>query len=264
LIEANLCHLVSVARATSAAPTYFKAQTIEQRIFGDGGFGCNNPSGEAYREVKDMHNGNGNAIRLLMSIGTGVKHRSKFFDDSSLQKFFKGMRAAFALATDTHEIHEYCLEQFENRPETYFRFNVDTAPQDVGDNIDTAPPDLGDIPLDRWKKGTVKKESTNMEMRRLTQIYLNQPRVREEMNSIAKVLVLNRRRRAETPRWKESMGHYWICHHRGCSQGQLPCRREELEQHLQVDHNFGPIEEQTPETRRQYEDYLESGRYEAT
>jgi patatin-like phospholipase/acyl hydrolase len=46
--------ITGVARATSAAPTYFKTMKIHGQGFQDGGFGANNPSQLAFVEVKDM------------------------------------------------------------------------------------------------------------------------------------------------------------------------------------------------------------------
>ena len=50
--------IARVARATSAAPFYFQAMKLNAEDPGleliDGGFGANNPSEEAYREVKQM------------------------------------------------------------------------------------------------------------------------------------------------------------------------------------------------------------------
>lgn len=50
--------ITRVARATSAAPFYFKAVNLDKDDpdleLIDGGFGANNPSEEAYREVGQM------------------------------------------------------------------------------------------------------------------------------------------------------------------------------------------------------------------
>ena len=64
-----------VARATSAAPSYFKAVDLEEEDekseLIDGGFGANNPSEEAYRSVKQLYSNNPKAVSILISIGTG-------------------------------------------------------------------------------------------------------------------------------------------------------------------------------------------------
>src|SRR6266536_3754527 len=47
-----------VARATSAAPTYFNTIKIGEDEYGDGGFGVNNPSTRLFWEVSQMNNNN--------------------------------------------------------------------------------------------------------------------------------------------------------------------------------------------------------------
>lgn len=60
-----------VGRATSAAPFYFKAVKLDKDNLDleliDGGFGANNPSEEAYREVGQMSKSD---LRALMSVIT--------------------------------------------------------------------------------------------------------------------------------------------------------------------------------------------------
>jgi predicted patatin/cPLA2 family phospholipase len=46
-----LCTILEVARATSAAPTYFPEKGIDGNMYVDEGIGYNNPSEEAIREV---------------------------------------------------------------------------------------------------------------------------------------------------------------------------------------------------------------------
>ena len=59
-----------VGRATSAAPFYFKAVNLDKDDpdleLIDGGFGANNPSEEAYREVGQMCNDNPKAVKVLV------------------------------------------------------------------------------------------------------------------------------------------------------------------------------------------------------
>lgn len=58
-----------VGRATAAAPFYFKAVKLDkdnpELELIDGGFGANNPSEEAYREVGQMSQSNPKASRTL-------------------------------------------------------------------------------------------------------------------------------------------------------------------------------------------------------
>ncbi|KAH0559155.1 hypothetical protein GP486_004307 [Trichoglossum hirsutum] len=92
-------YIWQVARATSAAPTYFEPMTIKSsrraesgnesgtgglreitqtHTFIDGAWGFNNPCCLAYREVTQMHRDRSrDAVGLLVSIGTGFRHNHK-------------------------------------------------------------------------------------------------------------------------------------------------------------------------------------------
>lgn len=70
------CPLWEAARATSAAPTFFSPVAIEQSIFLDAALGFNNPSWEAYMEVKAIRDQSSRprAKMCLVSIGSGALH----------------------------------------------------------------------------------------------------------------------------------------------------------------------------------------------
>ena len=53
--EASTVPIWAVARATSAAPTYFDMVEIDGQTFTDGGFRYGNPSLEAFFEVQQMY-----------------------------------------------------------------------------------------------------------------------------------------------------------------------------------------------------------------
>src|SRR5262245_404063 len=61
--------LFEAARATSAAPTYFKSITIQERKLVDGGLVANNPIELAYFEARKLFPGDN--IKVIVSIGTG-------------------------------------------------------------------------------------------------------------------------------------------------------------------------------------------------
>jgi hypothetical protein len=242
-------YLEKIARATSAAPTYFEAVKIGKRKLGDGGFGCNNPSWEAYNEVKDMHNSDDNAVALLVSIGTGESYVRRFTQATGFAEFFQLLRAAKGLATDTHHTDELLRSITRRRTDSYFRFNADER--------------LGKIKLDCWKAARGSKQSTAEEIRVITEDYLAKADVAAEIDRVAEILVANRRRRSRTDKWEERLfGIRWRCMHEGCSEGQLLRRRDELREHLQVFHGFGPEEDQTPEVRAEYDDLVRRGRCE--
>jgi predicted acylesterase/phospholipase RssA len=69
-----------VARATSAAPTYFLPITIDDVEYGDGGMGWNNPAKEAIAEARDIWPDR--PIGILISIGTGLEEALQLNDAS--------------------------------------------------------------------------------------------------------------------------------------------------------------------------------------
>jgi predicted acylesterase/phospholipase RssA len=60
-----------VARATSAAPTYFQPIEIDDVLYGDGGTGWNNPVKEAIAEARNVWPDR--PIGIVVSIGTGLE-----------------------------------------------------------------------------------------------------------------------------------------------------------------------------------------------
>lgn len=87
------CTIWKAARATSAAPTFFKAMHIDQPSPGmdyvDGGLGHNNPSLLAREEAKRIWPASKSCC--LISIGTGLQksvevHISKQDDDAEAQR----------------------------------------------------------------------------------------------------------------------------------------------------------------------------------
>ncbi|EPE34619.1 FabD/lysophospholipase-like protein [Glarea lozoyensis ATCC 20868] len=103
--------IVDVARATSAAPGYFKVFEVGDHKFMDGGVQADNPATFAWREVVQMARNNdtnttaGKAIACFLSIGTG---KSKY------EIFGRKVQS---------RAHEAATP--------YFRFNVKEGLQDV-------------------------------------------------------------------------------------------------------------------------------------
>jgi patatin-like phospholipase/acyl hydrolase len=70
--------LALVARATSAAPTYFEPSEVDTRALIDGGVFAVNPAMSAFAEVLRFQPG---ADVVLLSLGTGERTRSRSFDE---------------------------------------------------------------------------------------------------------------------------------------------------------------------------------------
>lgn len=197
-----------------------------------------------------MHNSDDTAI-VLISIGTGESYVRRFATAGGYAELLQVLRAAKGLATDTHKTDELLQTITANRPDSYFRFNADNR--------------LGKIKLDCWKKARRSRPSTAEEIQQITESYLDLEHVTAKINRVAELLVQNRRMRALAARWEERLsGLKWRCMVVNCPEGSELRRRTNIEDHLQNYHSFGPVEDQTPETIREYEDLIRRGKYEPT
>lgn len=136
-----------VARATSAAPRYFKEIEIEGRKYIDGGFGTNNPCEELCQEVNRMNNNNDSCIKCVISIGTGKSSKKRMQNASGfreklkfgLGKFLTYANFAIKAATESETTHTRMLTRETNSKGklNYYRFNVEEG--------------LERMKLDEWK-----------------------------------------------------------------------------------------------------------------
>lgn len=175
-IRPSECALWQAARATSAAPTFFKPMAVDRPRpaidYVDGGMGHNNPSEVALSEARRIWP---TCIQFgLVSIGTGRSRansiqlsnvaeanpnaiRSRFEDIKSYlpdvvlrswntaEKSTRGMKALIEiasasakLATNSEDVHQRIERESRRKQFPYFRFNV--------------PRDVGDIGLGDWTK----------------------------------------------------------------------------------------------------------------
>ena len=134
-----------VARATSAAPSYFEPAKIDGLKYLDGGFGANNPGHEVYREVQRMNNNSANAIGVLVSIGTGLNDTSgRITDGIGLSRYLNYVNFMKKWATDAEKTHDYLTELIGNKF-PYYRLNVDRG--------------IGNMKLDEWKtRGKLRRK----------------------------------------------------------------------------------------------------------
>jgi hypothetical protein len=197
-----------VARATSAAPTYFNDITIDDHKFLDGGFGTNNPAEEIYREVCLMNGNNKSSVGLLVSIGTGQSKVSRFATATgSLSKYFTFFKAVKRMATNGENVH--LRMQNDNLPTTggsprrYYRFNVPYTREKQAETGGTEPSrplktkPLGEMALDEGKaESKVFKRNCNTTLRDIktaTEAYLSLPNVQADLEKVARILVTARR-----------------------------------------------------------------------
>ena len=129
-----------VARATSAAPTYFKAPKIDGLEYLDGGFGTNNPCYEIYQEVRTMNNDAEQSAKTVISIGTGKNNKISRFSNASLpgSRLFNMVNFATKWASESQTQHEHMVRLHASADGMrYYRLNVEEG--------------LGETKLDEWR-----------------------------------------------------------------------------------------------------------------
>ena len=114
-----------VARATSAAPTYFKPPVIDGLEYVDGGFGANNPCAEIYEEVRRMNNNSRSCVSIILSIGTGKNNEARRFKGTGFQRYLNYANFARKWASDSEKTHEAMLKAKSEVHFNYFRLNVE-------------------------------------------------------------------------------------------------------------------------------------------
>lgn len=223
--------LHKVARATAAAPGYFRPVRIlpahrgvplPALRFKDGGFGCNNPSEEAFLDIVKVHGGLTNKIGLFISIGTGL---GKFRLFSDWQGNFCDARAnataALKRPTLTTLIDRSMsgwanFDLVERFP--YYRFD--------GGEV------LGEIALDEWKRHKSKHRSgaqkepgakTLADITSAVDAYLQQKGVQRDLEDSAKLLVQRRRLRSQdASRWERyATTSYYLCEEGTCDKARF-------------------------------------------
>lgn len=137
------CRIWEAARATTAAPTFFKRIYIKDEDglsldYIDGGATCNNPTArllaEAKHVFKDRH------IASIVSIGTG-RPRVIALPTPGLRQNLLPLDVVNMLrdiATDCEKTANAMSSRFENYPGVYFRFNVGQ--------------DMANIRLEAWEE----------------------------------------------------------------------------------------------------------------
>lgn len=248
-----------VARATTAAPTYFDPICIQNRTFGDGGLGLNNPVNDIFWEVANMHGSNGSVIGLVVSIGTGEAGRAHFHW-SKWKKASYYLNAMKDLATDSQKQHRIMQNITENNAYpglNYHRFNL---PKHQG---------LRNMKLDEWqekgtwratKRGMKKREKGTLDkIEHLTRIYCERSDVRDEITRVAKILVDHRRARCtDSRKWDLwATGIRYRCTVQNCDKSQkLRPSRQNLIHHIRQAHRFS---DETPEEKVRMESLVENG-----
>jgi hypothetical protein len=129
LASAN-CRIWEAARATTAAPTFFKRIAIGEEDqakeeFIDSGLGCNNPANQVLEEARNIF-GNDGLVRCLVSIGTGYPGTIGLAKPDAFQKVLptKLIGVLEKIATDCENTANGLSARFKDLEKFYFRFNV--------------------------------------------------------------------------------------------------------------------------------------------
>jgi hypothetical protein len=187
---ANNVPIWEVARATTAAPTFFKPIFIGNEKFLDGGYGiANNPTWHALQEVGQMNANSPDSVALIVSIGTGKpdKVRPTAKHGATLVGHYRAMfKYAAAAITDSENTHLKMQGHYQHSKHRYERFNVDGG--------------LGNIDLGEWK--TLGGRNLTLEkIRQQTRSYLDRAEVRKGLERAAEILVKARQERSRTKQW---------------------------------------------------------------
>ncbi|KAF8598128.1 FabD/lysophospholipase-like protein, partial [Ceratobasidium sp. AG-I] len=129
------CTIVEAARATMATPGMFKRAWIQEQAvktaYIGGGFGCNNPTTYAIKEVEIAFPER--SISTVLSVGSGQRHSASVPERRRLSQFLPRdlSDTLSSIATDCERTNEELAGKFENTPNVYFRFNAEQGMQDI-------------------------------------------------------------------------------------------------------------------------------------
>lgn len=209
-----------VARATSAAPSYFKPVRLDNSQYYDAAVDLNNPSWEVVKEVSSFAGGSFDAIDLLLSVGGGNarvnKPKSKFRGGSFEQDL-----------ADISDVVHHKVRSESNNVFKYYRLDVEEG--------------LLDVRLNEWKPKS-SGMTTLQKIRDATARYLQKQEVRSQCQECAMNLVTRRMQRARTMRWEcFATGTRYKCPKEDCPTPTLRFpTRNDLMDHLRMLHDYPP------------------------
>lgn len=161
-----------VARATSAAPRFFKRISVGrlgmEEEFIDGALGYNNPAELAIREARDEYTQDQH-VACILSIGTGRRRATGFQKPGNFQRVLPTelIETLKSIATSCERVAQEMQERYRNCPGLYHRLNVAVG--------------MDDIALEEWDR--LGEVTTH------TQAYLDGPDVSREIDVIVKSLL---------------------------------------------------------------------------
>lgn len=217
-----------MARATSAAPGYFRPIDIKKRSVGfntdkggriqfmDGGFGTNNPSHEILKDIKRKRKARNEVVEVFASFGTGIKPDNL---RGKLAGWARLYHETTRELTDVRRAHESMIEDSGSQPGSpqnfkYFRFDGGEA--------------LGLIPMDQWSgrrksQLNINRRETGKKTLDAIKIavdeYLESDKVQEKLEELANILVARRRSRTkDVVAWERyATASRYICSQAECN-----------------------------------------------
>jgi len=130
------CRIWEAARATSAAPTFFKRIAITENglreEFIDAGLGCNNPVMRVLEEAWHAF-GPTRQLACVVSIGTGQAATIGLPTPDAFQRLLplNLINVLKGIATNCEEVAEVCERRYREVDNFYFRFNVEQGMQNI-------------------------------------------------------------------------------------------------------------------------------------
>ncbi|THU83058.1 FabD/lysophospholipase-like protein [Dendrothele bispora CBS 962.96] len=139
------CKIWQAARATTAAPTFFKRISVPgvggiEETFIDAGIRCNNPAKQVREEARRLF-GENRTVGVFVSIGTGHSGTIGLSNPDVFQRILPSqlIDTLKNIATDCESVADELASEYGEREESvYFRFNVTHG--------------VGQISLEEWKK----------------------------------------------------------------------------------------------------------------
>lgn len=166
------CKIWEAARATTAAPTFFKRMTImddggAQEDFLDGGLRFNNPAQLVLSEAMTIFGG-ASKLGCLVSIGTGHPGTIGLSQPDAFQKVLPTEMVGVLkrIATNCEQIAHELAGRFQKSPHRYFRYSVSHG--------------VGTISLEEWKKMN--------EIQVHTKAYMEEVEVSNSINKVVETL----------------------------------------------------------------------------
>jgi len=141
---------VSIARATSAAPTFFPPLHLVRGTADydlvDGGVFVNNPSMAAYAEARYLYGANAEAGAPFIIVSVGTGDRQDRIAYSSARKWGLLGWAKQIVPVFMDSVSEAVDYELQNMPGcSYSRFQVENLPQDANDMDNVAPENLANL-----------------------------------------------------------------------------------------------------------------------